>query len=184
MTAQNIAWDDTVLPFQLDRSDIRGRVARLDGVLDQGNWRGRLASGDVAGLDASTAGLLQRLVALPRIALLRAALLGAFALAMLAVGLAMLRPARTAGDPAVRLDMAMTLKLAPAATASPRPSMRRTVLISSSRLASGFLIPQLTALVRNPCGAPTPPLMRVNGKSMIGEERRGILTCTCGCSFS
>lgn len=30
-----IAWDDTVLPFQLDRSDIRGRIARLDGVLDQ-----------------------------------------------------------------------------------------------------------------------------------------------------
>lgn len=30
-----IAWDDTVLPFQLDHSDIRGRVARLDGVLDQ-----------------------------------------------------------------------------------------------------------------------------------------------------
>ncbi len=29
-----IAWDDTVLPFQLDRPDIRGRVARLDGVLD------------------------------------------------------------------------------------------------------------------------------------------------------
>ncbi|MGR3468835.1 MAG: Hsp33 family molecular chaperone HslO [Shimia sp.] len=29
-----IAWDDTVLPFQLDRSDIRGRVARLDGVLN------------------------------------------------------------------------------------------------------------------------------------------------------
>ena len=29
-----IAWDDTVLPFQLDRSDIRGRIARLDGVLD------------------------------------------------------------------------------------------------------------------------------------------------------
>ena len=28
-----IAWDDTVLPFQLDLSDIRGRVARLDGVL-------------------------------------------------------------------------------------------------------------------------------------------------------
>ncbi|MCL3881619.1 Hsp33 family molecular chaperone HslO [Marivita sp. GX14005] len=28
-----IVWDDTVLPFQLDRSDIRGRVARLDGVL-------------------------------------------------------------------------------------------------------------------------------------------------------
>jgi len=35
MTAQHIAWDDTVLPFQLDRADIRGRVARLDGVLDQ-----------------------------------------------------------------------------------------------------------------------------------------------------
>jgi molecular chaperone Hsp33 len=30
-----IAWDDTVLPFQLDRSDIRGRVVRLDGVLDR-----------------------------------------------------------------------------------------------------------------------------------------------------
>lgn len=30
-----IAWDDTVLPFQLDRSDIRGRVARLDGALDE-----------------------------------------------------------------------------------------------------------------------------------------------------
>ncbi|WP_299746523.1 Hsp33 family molecular chaperone HslO [uncultured Tateyamaria sp.] len=29
-----LAWDDTVLPFQLDASDIRGRVARLDGVLD------------------------------------------------------------------------------------------------------------------------------------------------------
>jgi len=29
-----IAWDDTVLPFQLDRSDIRGRVARLDGLLN------------------------------------------------------------------------------------------------------------------------------------------------------
>ena len=34
LTAQ-IAWDDTVLPFQLDRSDIRGRVARLDGVLEE-----------------------------------------------------------------------------------------------------------------------------------------------------
>ncbi|TNF20140.1 MAG: Hsp33 family molecular chaperone HslO [Rhodobacteraceae bacterium] len=34
MTSVNsIAWDDTVLPFQLDASDIRGRVARLDGVL-------------------------------------------------------------------------------------------------------------------------------------------------------
>jgi len=30
-----IAWDDTVLPFQLDTSGIRGRVARLDGVLEQ-----------------------------------------------------------------------------------------------------------------------------------------------------
>jgi len=30
-----IAWDDTVLPFQLDMSDIRGRVARLDGTLDR-----------------------------------------------------------------------------------------------------------------------------------------------------
>lgn len=30
-----IAWDDTVLPFQLDQSDIRGRMARLDGVLEQ-----------------------------------------------------------------------------------------------------------------------------------------------------
>ncbi len=29
-----IAWDDSVLPFQLDASDIRGRVARLDGVLE------------------------------------------------------------------------------------------------------------------------------------------------------
>ena len=29
-----IAWDDTVLPFQLDASDMRGRVARLDGVLN------------------------------------------------------------------------------------------------------------------------------------------------------
>jgi molecular chaperone Hsp33 len=28
-----LEWDDTVLPFQLDASDIRGRVARLDGVL-------------------------------------------------------------------------------------------------------------------------------------------------------
>jgi molecular chaperone Hsp33 len=29
-----IAWDDTVLPFQLDASDIRGRIGRLDGVLE------------------------------------------------------------------------------------------------------------------------------------------------------
>ena len=28
-----LVWDDTVLPFQLDKSDIRGRIARLDGVL-------------------------------------------------------------------------------------------------------------------------------------------------------
>ncbi|MEL6583269.1 MAG: Hsp33 family molecular chaperone HslO [Pseudomonadota bacterium] len=28
-------WDDIVLPFQLDRSDMRGRVARLDQTLDQ-----------------------------------------------------------------------------------------------------------------------------------------------------
>lgn len=35
MTLGNkIDWDDTVLPFQLDRADIRGRVARLDGVLN------------------------------------------------------------------------------------------------------------------------------------------------------
>lgn len=32
--ANTIDWDDSVLPFQLDRSDIRGRVARLDGLLD------------------------------------------------------------------------------------------------------------------------------------------------------
>ncbi len=29
-----IAWDDTVLPFQLDHANTRGRVARLDGVLE------------------------------------------------------------------------------------------------------------------------------------------------------
>ena len=29
-----IAWDDTVLPFQLDAADMRGRIARLDGVLE------------------------------------------------------------------------------------------------------------------------------------------------------
>ncbi len=34
-TSSQIAWDDTVLPFQLDASGVRGRVARLDGVLDQ-----------------------------------------------------------------------------------------------------------------------------------------------------
>ncbi len=32
--AGQIAWDDTILPFQLDRADVRGRVARLDGVLE------------------------------------------------------------------------------------------------------------------------------------------------------
>jgi len=30
-----IPWDDTVLPFQLDASDVRGRVVRLDGALDE-----------------------------------------------------------------------------------------------------------------------------------------------------
>ena len=34
MLGAKLAWDDTVLPFQLDKSDIRGRVARLDGVLE------------------------------------------------------------------------------------------------------------------------------------------------------
>lgn len=38
----NIEWDDTVLPFQLDTSDVRGRIARLDGllntILDQHNY--------------------------------------------------------------------------------------------------------------------------------------------------
>lgn len=28
-------WDDTILPFQLDKADVRGRVARLDKTLDQ-----------------------------------------------------------------------------------------------------------------------------------------------------
>jgi molecular chaperone Hsp33 len=32
--ASRIAWDDTILPFQLDRADVRGRVARLDSVLE------------------------------------------------------------------------------------------------------------------------------------------------------
>lgn len=32
---EQIAWDDTVLPFQLDLADIRGRVARLDTTLDR-----------------------------------------------------------------------------------------------------------------------------------------------------
>ena len=30
-----IAWDDSVLPFQLDRSDLRGRVVRLDTALER-----------------------------------------------------------------------------------------------------------------------------------------------------
>ncbi|MEE9388206.1 MAG: Hsp33 family molecular chaperone HslO [Paracoccaceae bacterium] len=34
MSLNQIAWDDTVLPFQLDNADTRGRVARLDGVFD------------------------------------------------------------------------------------------------------------------------------------------------------
>ena len=34
MNASARIWNDTVLPFQLDRSDIRGRIARLDGVLE------------------------------------------------------------------------------------------------------------------------------------------------------
>jgi molecular chaperone Hsp33 len=32
--AARIAWDDTILPFQLDRAGTRGRVARLDSVLE------------------------------------------------------------------------------------------------------------------------------------------------------
>ncbi len=32
--AGRIAWDDTILPFQLDRADVRGRVGRLDTVLE------------------------------------------------------------------------------------------------------------------------------------------------------
>ncbi|MBI1171126.1 Hsp33 family molecular chaperone HslO [bacterium] len=34
-TGNQITWDDTVLPFQLDVSDVRGRVVRLDGALDR-----------------------------------------------------------------------------------------------------------------------------------------------------
>ena len=33
-TAATIAWDDAILPFQLDASDMRGRIARLDSTLD------------------------------------------------------------------------------------------------------------------------------------------------------
>jgi molecular chaperone Hsp33 len=32
--AGKIAWDDTILPFQLDGADVRGRVARLDATLE------------------------------------------------------------------------------------------------------------------------------------------------------
>lgn len=32
-TEAKIEWDDTVLPFQLGKTDIRGRIARLDGLL-------------------------------------------------------------------------------------------------------------------------------------------------------
>ena len=32
--AARIAWDDTILPFQLDRADIRGRVAHIDQALE------------------------------------------------------------------------------------------------------------------------------------------------------
>lgn len=34
MLGSKIAWDDTILPFQLDNSDVRGRCVRLDGVLN------------------------------------------------------------------------------------------------------------------------------------------------------
>ena len=34
-TGSQIVWDDTVLPFQLDRPAIRGRVARIDGALER-----------------------------------------------------------------------------------------------------------------------------------------------------
>ena len=46
--AGRIAWDDTILPFQLDRADVRGRVARLDTVLQtilsQHNYPGPVAA--------------------------------------------------------------------------------------------------------------------------------------------
>ena len=35
ITWPKINWDDTVLPFQLDLADVRGRIARLDGVLGE-----------------------------------------------------------------------------------------------------------------------------------------------------
>ncbi len=33
--AEKVAWDDSLLPFQLDKADIRGRFVRLDGALNQ-----------------------------------------------------------------------------------------------------------------------------------------------------
>lgn len=46
--AGQIAWDDTILPFQLDRADVRGRVARLDStletILDQHAYPGPVAA--------------------------------------------------------------------------------------------------------------------------------------------
>lgn len=33
-TTENFDWDDTILPFQLDVSNIRGRIVRLDGLLN------------------------------------------------------------------------------------------------------------------------------------------------------
>jgi len=33
--AEKIAWDDSLLPFQLDAADVRGRFVRLDGALNQ-----------------------------------------------------------------------------------------------------------------------------------------------------
>ncbi len=33
--AEKVAWDDSLLPFQLDKSDIRGRFVRLDGALNR-----------------------------------------------------------------------------------------------------------------------------------------------------
>ena len=34
-SGSQLAWDNTVLPFQLDQTGIRGRVVRMDGVLDK-----------------------------------------------------------------------------------------------------------------------------------------------------
>ena len=84
-----IAWDDTVLPFQLDNSDIRGRVARLDGVLGGILRAARLPAGgrgagggdgavdgadrpdDQAALEAVAAGAVERPGAHDRDRLLR-----------------------------------------------------------------------------------------------------------------